>query len=77
MMVGNHNKTAMCIIYGKVMRDDNLIKHKNEKRGEMSHIVQNEDGCQQIDNLTVDVQHKNVKNETQAEDRRLKSQVIY
>ena len=59
------------------MRDDNLIKHKNEKHEEMSHIVPNEDGCQQIDNLTVDVQHKNVENETQAEDRRLKSQVIY
>ena len=34
----------------------------------MSHIVSNRARCQQSDNLTVDLQHKDIKNETQADD---------
>ena len=33
----------------------------------MSPIVSNGDGCQQSDHLTVDVQHKDIENEIQAE----------
>ena len=43
-----------------------LKTHKSLKHGEISNTVPNGNGFQQSDNLVVDVQPKNIENETQA-----------
>ena len=61
----NRHTTTMCNVCGKVMQDENLKKkHKSKKHGEISQIVLNVDRSQQSDNLTVDVQHKDIENDT-------------
>ena len=48
-MSGNYNKTAMCNIGGKVMRDDNLKRHIRSRHGEINGIISSIDNqCGQL-----------------------------
>ena len=48
-MSGNYNKTAMCNICGKVMRDDNLKRHIRSRNGEINGIISSIDNqCGQL-----------------------------
>ena len=52
----NYNKTAMCNLCGKVMRDDNLKKHKNRKHSNFDTSLHNGE-VRPIADLVIDNQY--------------------
>ena len=51
------NKTAMCNVCGKVMRDDNLKRHLSLKHGNTKNSVKCKEERQQPSNLLIGSQH--------------------
>ena len=58
-MSRNCNKTAMCNVCGKVMRNDNLKRHVSLMHGNTKNYVQCIEDRQQPSNLLMDSQHYN------------------
>ena len=58
-MSRNCNKTAMCNVCGKVMRNDNLKRHVSLMHGNTKNYVQCIEDRQQPSNLLMNSQHYN------------------
>ena len=54
-----YNKTAMCNVCGKVMRDDNLKRHVSLIHGNTKNSVQCKEERQQPSNILMGSQHYN------------------
>ena len=54
-----YNKTAMCNVCGKVMRDDNLKRHVSLIHGNTNKSVQYKEEGQQPSNILMGSQHYN------------------
>ena len=54
-----YNKTAMCNVCGKVMRDDNLKRHVSLIHGNTKNSVQCKEKRQQPSNILMGSQHYN------------------
>ena len=54
-----YNKTAMCNVCGKVMRNDNLKRHVSLMHGNTKNSVQCKEDRQQPSKLLTDSQHYN------------------
>ena len=65
-MSRNYNKTAMCNLCGKVMRGDNLKKHKDRKHSNFDTSLHHVEARQPIADLLIDDQHND---EVKAKDR--------
>ena len=68
-MSSNRNKTAMCNICGKVMRDDNLKKHKSKKHSNFDTSLHHGEVRQPMTDLVIDNQYND---EVKAEDSKIK-----
>ena len=53
----DRNKTTMCNICGKIMRDDNMKKHKSKKHSNLDTSLHHEEVHQPIADLVIDNQH--------------------
>ena len=58
-MSSNQNKTTMCNICRKVMRDNNLKLHMNSKHNKLSNTMQYREKGQLHSNVLVEFQHNN------------------
>ena len=56
-MSSNRNKTAMCNICGKVMRDDNLKKRKSKKHSNVDTSLHHGEVRQPMTDLVIDNQY--------------------
>ena len=53
-MSRNYNKTAICNLCGKVIRDDNLKKHNDRKYSDVDSFLHHKEVRQPIVDLVID-----------------------
>ena len=68
-MSSNRHKTTMCNVCRKVMRDDNLKKHKSKKHSNLDASLHHGEVRQPIADLVIDNQHND---EVKAKDNEIK-----